>query len=247
MNSPNAEVDELQIHRKRNWTATMITLIVLFLLAAFVWRVLSFVQQIRSGQIDPSNFDFKQAFTTNLRLAALPLSDQPFNVVSTDDPSLGRSDGALTIVEFADFECPHSREASLTMRELSLKYPERIRYIYRDFPISDVHPIAQKAAEAGECAAEQGRFWEYHDKLYANQSDLSVERLPEFARELGLNTQVFESCLKSGRKQQEVLLDYQDGLAAGVRGTPTFFLNGTKVEGAIPKNVLEQLISSQTD
>jgi protein-disulfide isomerase len=181
-----------------------------------------------------------------LRLSAIPLSDQSASIVSTDDPALGRTDATLTIVEFADFECPFSREASLTMRELSLKYPERIHYIYRDFPISDTHPLAQKAAEAGECAAEQGQFWQYHDKLYANQSDLSSDRLNEFASELGLNTQAFESCLSSGRKRQEVLDDYQDGLAAGVRGTPTFFLNGTKVEGSIPKELFEQLISYES-
>ncbi len=245
MNSPS-EIEEQQIHRKRNWVATVITLIVLFLLAAFVWRVLSFATQIRSGQIDPSTFEFKQAFTTNLRLSAIPLSDQPVNLVSTDDPSLGRTDAALTIVEFADFGCPYSREASLTMRELSLKYPEKIRYIYRDFPIADLHPIAQKAAEAGECAAEQGQFWQYHDKLFANQSDLSQQRLSEFASELGLNVSTFELCLNSGRKRGEVLEDYQTGLDAGVRGTPVFFLNGTKVEGAVPKDLFERVITYET-
>ncbi len=242
--TPSLPDSDSEIHHKRNWVATVITLIVLFLLAAFVWRVLSFAEQIRTGQIDPSTFEFKQAFTTNLRLAAIPISDQPANIVSTDDPSLGRTDAALTIVEFADFGCPYSREASLTMRELSLKYPEKIHYIYRDFPIIDLHPIAQKAAEAGECAAEQGQFWQYHDKLYANQSDLSQERLYEFASELGLNAQAFVACLDSGRKREEVLGDYQDGLSAGVRGTPTFFLNGTKVDGSIPKDLLEQLIST---
>lgn len=241
MDSPNTDA---QIHQKRNWVATVITLIVLFLLAAFVWRVLSLAQQIRTGQIDPSNFEFKQAFTTNVRLAAIPISDQPANIISIDDPALGRTDATLTIVEFAEFGCPFSREASFTMRELSLKYPEKIHYIYRDFPIIDLHPIGQKAAEAAECAAEQGKFWEYHDKLYQNQTDLSQERLYGFASELNLNTAMFQTCLDSGRKREEVLADYQDGLNAGVRGTPTFFLNGQKVDGSIPKSMFEQLITS---
>lgn len=240
MDSPNTDA---QIHQQRNWIATVITLVVLFLLAAFVWRVLSLADQIRTGEIDPSDFEFKRSFTTNVRLAAIPLSDQPANLISTDDPSLGRIDAPLTVVEFAEFGCPYSREVSFTLRELAIKFPEKFHYIYRDFPIIDLHPIGQKAAEAGECAAEQGRFWEYHDKLYSNQVDLSQERLYEFASELGLNPQAFRSCVDSGRKREEVLADYQDGLNVGVRGTPTFFINGQKVEGAIPKDVFEKLIS----
>lgn len=235
---------DARVHRKRNWVATVITAIVLLLLGWFVFRVITLAKQIRSGTLDPSAFEFKKSFTTSLRLSAIPLSEQQANIVSTDDESLGRKDAKMTIVEFADFGCPYSREASFTMRELAIKYPEKINYIYRDFPIIDLHPIAQKAAEAGECAAEQGRFWQYHDKLYQNQTDLSQDRLYEFASELNLDAALFRSCLDSGRKRAEVLKDYQDGLDGGVRGTPTFFLNGRKVDGAIPKDIFEQLISS---
>ncbi len=236
--------EDAEIHRKRNWMATGITALVLILLSAFVWRVLTLAQQIRLGTLDPSTYSFGASFSTSIRLAAIPLSEQPVNILSSDDPSLGRTDAPVSVVEFADFGCPYSREVSFTLRELALKYPEKFHYIYRDFPIDDLHPIAQKAAEAGECAAEQGRFWEYHDKLFQNQSDLSLERLFEFASELNLNIATFRSCLDFGRKREEVLEDYQNGLDAGVRGTPTFFINGTKVEGAIPKDVFEQLILS---
>lgn len=241
---PTHEMDA-RVHRRRNWVATAVTVVVLVLVGAFVWRVLFLARQIRSGEIDPATFEFKQSFTTNLRLAAIPVSGEPIDVHSTDDPSLGRQDARMTIVEFADFGCPFSREASFTMRELAIKYPEKFHYIYRDFPIIDLHPIAQKAAEASECAAEQERFWQYHDKLYQNQNDLSQERLYQFAQELGLNVPTFRTCLDSGRKRAEVLEDYQAGLKAGVRGTPTFFLNGQKVEGAIPKEFFEQLIATQ--
>ncbi len=247
MDSPIQETQELQIHRRRNWIATVATVVVLLLLCLFVWRVITLAQQIKQGTFDPSTLTSNTAaFSSSLRLAAIPLSEQPANIVSSDDPSLGRPDAPMVVVEFADFGCPFSREVSFTLRELALKYPEKFRYIYRDFPITDLHPIAQKAAEAGECAAEQGRFWEYHDKLYQNQTDLSSERLIEFAAELNLNTTTFRSCLDSGRKRDEVLNDYQDGLNAGVRGTPTFFINGSKVEGAIPKNMLEPLILSSS-
>ncbi|MBI2475583.1 DsbA family protein [Candidatus Uhrbacteria bacterium] len=233
---------DFEIHKKRNWVATVATLVVILLLSFFVWRVLSLARQIQTGEINPTSFDFSDQSMSSLRIAAIPISDQPSNVVSTDDQSLGRKDAPVTIVEFADFQCPYSREASFVMRELALKYPEKINFIYRDFPLSDVHPLARKAAEASECAADQGKFWEYHDKLFQNQSDLSQERFYQFAAELNLNISFFRSCLDSGTYKEEVENDYQDGLKAGVRGTPTFFINGTKIQGAIPKDIFEKLI-----
>ena len=235
-------LSDSELHKKRNWVATVVTLTIIFLLSFFVWRVLSFARQIQNGEISPDSFDYIDKSMSSLRLAAIPLSDQPINIVSDDDASLGRKDAQVTIVEFADFQCSYSKESSFVMRELALKYPEKINYIYRDFPLSDVHSLARKAAEASECAADQGKFWEYHDKLYQNQSDLSQERLYQFAAELNLNTSFFRSCLDSGTYKDEVEKDYQDGLQAGVRGTPTFFINGSKIQGAIPKDIFEKLI-----
>ena len=235
-------LSDFELHKKRNWVATVVTLTIIFLLSFFVWRVLSLARQIQNGEISPDSFDFTNKSMSSLRLSAIPLSDQPANIVSDDDASLGRKDAPFVIVEFADFQCPYSREASFVMRELALKYPEKINYIYRDFPLSDAHLLAIKAAEASECAADQGKFWEYHDKLFQNQSDLSQERLYQFAAELNLNTSFFRSCLDSGMYKSEVEKDYQDGLQAGVRGTPTFFINGTKIQGAIPKDIFEKLI-----
>jgi len=238
-------LDDREIPRKRNWVATICTLIVLILVGLFFSRVLYFTKQIQSGAIDPSTYSFRETFSSSLRLAAIPLSsDDLVEVTSIDDPSLGRADASMTIVEFADFGCPYSKEASFALRELALKYPEKFRYIYRDFPIPDLHPIAQKAAEASGCAGDQGQFWQYHDKLYQNQSELSQERFIQFARELNLNSGAFRQCLDSGKYRDEVKKDYEDGLAAGVRGTPTFFLNGVKVEGSIPKETLEEWIVS---
>lgn len=244
MNSPIQEQEEVQIHRRRNWIATAVTLCVLLALSWFAWRIFSFARQIREGTLDVSLLA-TDGFTSSIRLAAIPITDQPVDVFSIDDPSLGRVDAPLTVVEFADFGCPYSRDVSFTLRELAIQYPEKFHYIYRDFPIVELHPIAQKASEAGECAKKQGRFWDYHDKLFQNQSDLSLQRLFEFASELNLNTNQFTNCLNSGEMAHEVEEDYQVGLKAGVRGTPTFFLNGVKVEGAIPKDLFEQLILSE--
>lgn len=235
-------MEDLSIHRKRSVIATIVTVVVLGALALFVWRILYYTKLLNSGTFDPSSLSFTSAYSYTTTLATLPLTTGTVDVTTTDDPSLGSSSAAVTIVEFADFGCPYSEESSHVVRELALAYPDDVRFIYRDFPLTDLHPIAQKAAEAGECAQDQGMFWEYHDKLYQNQNSLTEERLLEFAEELNLNPFQFQTCLDSGRYTQEVAEDLQAGIDAGVRGTPTFFINGNRIAGAIPKDILEAVI-----
>ncbi len=234
---------EQQIHKTRNWIATFATLFVLLLAGLFVWRVLYFSSLIKKGDVDLDRIGYLDAFSTNQALASAPLPDGEFDLVTDDDPSLGPVDAPLTIVEFADFGCPYSRQVSFVIRKMIQKYPDKIRLIYRDFPIVDLHPIAQKAAEASECAQEQNKFWEFHDKLYQNQNDLSEERFYELAREVGMNESRFRNCLNSARYAQEVATDLEEGFAAGVRGTPTFFINGNRVAGSIPEKVFEEIIA----
>ena len=117
-----------------------------------------------------------------------------------------------------------------------------IKFVYRDFPLIDIHPDAFKAAEASHCAQEQGRYWAYHDQLFLNQTDLSEAALKKYAESVGLDVAKFEVCLKSGTYQAQVARDLQDGLALGVRGTPTFFINGLKIEGAIPKTAWDAIL-----
>ncbi|MBI4437499.1 DsbA family protein [Candidatus Uhrbacteria bacterium] len=233
-----------QENRRRSWIATIVTLAVLALVIAFAARVFYFADQIKSGGLDLSSFDFAKKLTASIALASAPQPDGEFDVTTTDDPSLGNPGARVTIVEFAEFQCPYSQEASFTMRELAAKYPDDVFYVYRDFPLTDLHPLAQLAAEAGECADEQGKFWEYHDKLFQNQSSLTQESFVAFASELNMRVDQFESCLSSGRYASEVEEDLKDGAEAGVRGTPTFFINGNRIAGAIPAEVMEAIVQS---
>jgi protein-disulfide isomerase len=114
--------------------------------------------------------------------------------------------------------------------------------VYRDFPLTSIHQYAQKAAEASECADDQGKFWEYHDLLFANQSTLDVDSLKGYAAELDLDTATFNDCLDEGKQSSEVEKDSQDAQAAGVTGTPAFFINGQLVSGAQPFSVFQQVI-----
>ncbi len=230
---------------KKRHTALIVGLMILMVVVVFfLVRVVTYYVGIVRGNAAPPT-SFAASLTVDDSLGPpVPQGDVDAKALATlDDPSLGAhsDDALLTIVEFADFGCPYSREASYVVRALA-EYSTVVRYVYRDFPIADIHPTAAVAAEAGECAQEQGRFFDYHDKLYQNQFDLSQDALKRYAQELGLDTDLFNTCLESHRYRDEVEQDRLAGVEAGVRGTPTFFFNGVRVEGAIPQDVFSSLI-----
>jgi protein-disulfide isomerase len=162
-----------------------------------------------------------------------------------DDPALGPEDAPVTIIEFSDFQCPYcARFQSETLPQILQNYGDRVRFVYRDFPLTGLHANALKAAEASECAHDQGKYWEYHDLLFQNQSALDVDSLKGYAASLGLDTTTFNSCLDSDQKMDEVRKDEQDGLAAGVQGTPAFFINGQAISGAQPYAVFQEAIEA---
>ncbi len=227
---------------------SFIFIVILLGAGLFAWQVFSYYQKIVNGTITTADFP-TLAFTdklTSSRItrAAVSETSEVVDVVTDDDPSLGSLNAPLTIVEFADFACPYSQEVSYAIRRIAQTFGSTVRYIYRDFPLSEVHPDAELAAEAGNCANEQDHFWEFHDKLFANQQDLSRTSLLRYAEQVGMSKQKFESCLNSGKFKGEVAEDLAAGEKAGVYGTPTFFFNGHKVEGAIPENVLNQIVAA---
>lgn len=163
---------------------------------------------------------------------------------ASDDPSFGPASAPVRIIEFADFVCPFSRDFSYGLRELMAKYPDRFNIIIRDFPLGEIHPRGFAASEAAACAGEQEKFWQMHDKLFQNQERLSDLDMKLYALQIGLDMARFNACVDGRRYREEIEIDIADGKAAGVVGTPTFFINGVKVEGAIPKEVLEKIILS---
>ena len=151
----------------------------------------------------------------------------------------------VVIVEFSDFQCPFCRSVEPTLKALLAKYAGRVSLAYRDYPLREIHPQAQQAAEAARCAGEQGKFWEYHDLLYADGAKLDAGSLAGYARSLGLDVQRFASCLASGKFKQAVEDDLQAGSQAGVEGTPAFFINGIFLSGAQPASAFEQIIEAE--
>ena len=170
-----------------------------------------------------------------------------------DDPSWGPEDAPVTIVEFSEFLCPYcQRFAQQTLPLIKDAYEGQVRYVYRDFIVHG--ELALKISEAAECADDQGKFWEYHDKLWEEytatyeQAQAGTEALlgtlKEYASELGLDTATFDDCLDTGKNTAEVQSDYQEGASYGVSGTPGFFINGQQVTGAQPFEVFQQIIDA---
>lgn len=164
-----------------------------------------------------------------------------------DDAVLGDDDADVTIVEFSDYECPFcGRFYSQTLPEIKKNYIDtgKVKLIYRDFPLG-FHQQAQKAAEAAECAGEQDKYYEMHDLLFTDGVQGGVTSFKQFASQIGLDTGKFNDCLDSGKMVSEIRKDLADGSAAGVQGTPAFFINGVEVSGAQPFQVFQQIIDGQ--
>jgi len=140
--------------------------------------------------------------------------------------------GAVTLVEYGDFQCPHCGRAHPILNELIERMGDDIRFVFRHFPLTQSHPDAQSAAEAAEAAAAQGKFWEMHDALYENQQALDPQNLSEYASDLDLNLPQFQLELAEHTHQPRVREDFMSGVRSGVNGTPTFFINGRRHDGA---------------
>jgi protein-disulfide isomerase len=155
------------------------------------------------------------------------------SAVTDADHIRGDKNAKVTLIEFSDFQCPYCGRIEPTIEKVLKDYSGKVRLVYRHFPLS-FHENAQKAAEASECAGDQGKFWEMHDKLYANQTALTLTDLKGYAKELGLNTSNFDSCLDSSKYASKVAAQEAEGQASGVDGTPATFVNGTLISGAVP-------------
>ena len=166
--------------------------------------------------------------------------------VETDgSPSKGPKEAPVTIVEFSDFQCPFCLRLTQTLRDVATKYGDKVRLVYRQFPLSQIHPFAEKAAEASLCAADQNQFWGMHDLMFETQSQLKVEDLKAKAAKLKLDAGVFDSCLDSGKYSDRVKQDQREGFTLGVAATPAFFINGRFLSGALPLADISKIIDEE--
>ena len=169
-----------------------------------------------------------------------------YDVPIDDDPVLGSDDAPITLIEFSDYECPFCKKWNVEVYpRLKEQYGDKIRFVFRDFPLYNIHPNAIPAAESANCAGEQDKYWEYHDLLFAGGKPLGRDTYLAYAQQLGIEQSAFEKCIADRRHQQEVEGDLQYASNLGVQSTPTFFINGLAIVGAQPFEVFEQIINME--
>ncbi len=165
--------------------------------------------------------------------------------VTPEDHIQGPEDAPVTLVEYGDYECPHCGRAYSIIKRVQKHFGKSLRFVFRNFPLNELHPEAESAAETAEFAGARGKFWEMHDLLFENQERLSGELYWELAEQLGLPIETLRKALEDGTFQSRVRTDFSSGVRSGVNGTPTFFINGMRHDGPFDYEVLVPAIQEQ--
>jgi protein-disulfide isomerase len=165
--------------------------------------------------------------------------------VSDSDHAQGSPTASITLVEYGDYECPHCGRAYPIVKDVQARLGSQLRFVFRNFPLANLHPHAQHAAEAAEAAAAQGKFWEMHDLLFENQDSLDDANLKQYASGLDLDTAKFAQDLAGHSYKERVQHDFTSGVRSGVNGTPTFFINGARYDGSWDLEDLLRALSSK--
>jgi len=164
--------------------------------------------------------------------------------VGPDDHARGPEDAPITVVEYGDYQCPYCGQAYGIVEELVRTFGDDLRFVFRNFPLVDVHAHAQAAAELAEAAALQGKFWQMHDTLFENQTDLTDGALAHYATSVGLDTRQVAHDLEGGAPRRRVEADFEGAIRSGANGTPTFFVNGERYDGSWQFEPFERFLRS---
>ena len=201
-------------------------------------------QFIMNAEIQRARKVYEDKLRANTDIAILL---QPPTVHVTYDPARveGNPNAPVTIVEFADYQCPFCKKSEETVKALLGKYDGKVKLAFLDFPLTEIHGQAAGSAEAARCALAQGKFWEYHNSLFADPSKLDEASLIDRAQKLHLDETAFRSCLSSGKFRDDIQANRLQGVDAGVTGTPAFFINGVFLSGAQPQEEFEKIIDNQ--
>lgn len=208
-------------------------------------------EQIRSYLQNQKLQAQREAFLQSLRSEAkvmVNLKAPPIlraDVKSDGAPFKGGKNAPVTIIEFTDFHCPFCKQVLPTLTQLLSRYGDKVKLVYKDFPVDQLHPGASKAHGAARCANEQGKFWAYHDKLFENATKTSPEELTTYAKQVGLDIPAFQRCVSSAKFDTAVQKDIEEGRRVGVTGTPAFFINGRLIVGAQPLDNFVRVIDDE--
>jgi protein-disulfide isomerase len=200
-------------------------------------------QSLKQAKIQQLRQDYIKGLRSQTKVAVL-LSPPKVHVGYDPKRLRGNPKAPVMIVEFSDYQCPYCHQVEPTVKDVLAKYGDKVSLAYRDLPLRQIHPQAQIAAEASRCAEEQGKFWEYHDQLFAS-SALDHDSLVKYARDLKLDDKQFDSCLTSDKYKSDIDQDQREGMGAGITGTPAFFINGVALSGAQGLNAFASVIDEE--
>jgi protein-disulfide isomerase len=204
--------------------------------------------RIREGMSQQAMQNRQEEYVAELRKDAkveILLTPPRIQVATTGGQESGPKDAPITLVEFSDYQCPFCGRSQATVKQVLDKYEGKIRHVFMDYPLTQIHPLAAPAATASRCAGDQGKYWEYHELLFERQRDLSQENLGKWAAELGLDGGKFDGCMKSNKFEADIRRSVEIGQQAGVTGTPGFFVNGIMINGAQPFAVFQETIDDE--
>jgi protein-disulfide isomerase len=202
-------------------------------------KILEKIRQLRTDKVKSTYVKALRAQTT----VQIDLAPPRANVEAADAQVLGPKTARVTLVEFADYECPYCQKVAADVKKLKADFGDKVSFSYKDFPLP-MHSRAEKAAEAARCASKQNKFWEFHDEIF-HSKELDVDQLKAQARALKLDSDQFDKCLDSGAEAAAVEHDRKEGLRLGISGTPSFFVNGHYLSGALDYATLRQVVEQQ--
>jgi protein-disulfide isomerase len=248
---PNPDADQMSSRKNpRSFIFLIPVALVVGIALGALFGYLYWGRELEQSQKLLAEFESaQQAAAVQTPTSVAPAQEQEirrYEVPEDDDPVFGPEDAPITIIEFSDYQCPYCarwhEQVFLRLRE---EYPDTIRVVFRDFPLTSIHPEAVPAAEAANCAGEQDAYWEFHDALFSGQNGFGKDAYTSYASDLGLDMVGFTECIESGRHNDEVMADLSYAAELGVQSTPTFFLNGLPIVGAQPYEVFEQIIKQE--
>ena len=200
------------------------------------------IEAIRTRRIQRAKTAYLQSLRSQANVAVL-LAAPRADISLKDTPVRGTSTARVTVVEYADYECPYCQQIQPALDKLQQQYKDQIAFVYKDYPLP-MHPNAEKAAEAAHCANMQGKYWEYHDELFAKKQ-LEVPALKQLARDLKLDGTAFDKCLDSGQTSASIQKSSNEAQVLGLQGTPTFFINGRTFNGALSYEKLREVVDEE--
>jgi len=204
-------------------------------------KIEKFLQQQKSRQ---AFVDYMQKLTEEYG-AKYNIDPLRFEIGTEGFPTIGDDSAPVTIVEFSDFQCPYCAHVGPTLKKITEDYSGKVRLVFRQFPLTNIHKQAEIAAEASLCAADQGKFWEMHDSMFADQKSLTEDQLKQKAADLGLDSEAFNGCMESKSHLKAIEADVRAGIKAGVTGTPAFFINGRPLSGAQSYENIAEVIDQE--